>query len=158
MTKLYRLAADSKEYWETWDNEDGTHIVHWGVLGTQGQSKTIKNRLFRKAEKIINEEAEAFKALGFREIDDDDLSILIIEFPVNDMGDTDDLDKRHKLENRMNETLGWTGLGHCDGGSIGSGSMEVCCMVVDFEVAKTAISADLQRTEFANFSRIYLEE
>lgn len=42
-----------------------------------------------------------------------------------------DLKKRTRLEDHLNELLGWTGLGHCDGGSIGSGTLEACCLVVD---------------------------
>ncbi len=57
----------------------------------------------------------------------------------------------------MNETLGWTGLGNCDGGSIGSGTMEVCCFVADFEVAKSVIAANLKGTEFENYTRNYNE-
>ena len=63
----------------------------------------------------------------------------------------------HELEDRMNETLGWTGLGNCDGGSIGSGTMEVCCFVVDFKTAKRVIEEDLKNTRFADYSRIYDE-
>jgi hypothetical protein len=73
------------------------------------------------------------------------------------MGNSEDLDKRHRLQERMDETLGWTGLGHCDGGSIGSGTMEVCNFVVDYEIAKRVIEEDLSGTEFANFTRIYDE-
>lgn len=36
--------------------------------------------------------------------------------------------------------------------------MEVCCPVVDFDVARAVIEADLASTEFARFSRIYQEE
>ena len=68
-----------------------------------------------------------------------------------------DLDKRHKLEDKMNEVLGWTGLGHCDGGSIGSGSMEACCFVVDFDVAKNVIEKILKGTELENYTKIYDE-
>lgn len=70
------------------------------------------------------------------------------------MGTATDLDKRRALEDRMNETLGWTGLGHCDGGSIGLGTMEVCCCVVDFDIARCVIEEDLKGTEFADYSRI----
>lgn len=69
-----------------------------------------------------------------------------------------DLDKRYELQSRMDETLGWTGLGHCDGGSIGSGTMEVCCIVIDYDLAKEVIEADLDKTEFADYKRIYCEE
>ncbi|MFT4668158.1 MAG: hypothetical protein ACI9XB_005138 [Gammaproteobacteria bacterium] len=80
------------------------------------------------------------------------------ECELNRFGSEEDLDKRHRLENRINETLGWTGLGHTDGGSIGSGTMEVGCMVVDFDVAKKVIIEDLKNTEFENFSRIFKME
>lgn len=71
------------------------------------------------------------------------------------MGDAKDIEKRHRLEDRMNETLGWTGLGACDGGSIGSGTMEVCTFFVDFDVAKAVIERDLSGTEFENYTRIF---
>ena len=77
---------------------------------------------------------------------------MLIEYPVDGMGTTKDLDKRHKLEERMNETLGWTGLGNCDGGSMGSGTMEVCCFVVDFKIAKRVIEEDLKSTKFGDYS------
>ncbi len=157
MLKLYRLADGIKEYWETWDNENGTHTVHWGKLGTQGSSKTVKNSLFKKAAKTIQVEIDSLVAQGFRPVDLEQHSILLIEYAIDGMGTTDDLDKRQRLEERMNETLGWTGLGHCDGGSIGSGTMEICNFVVDFETAKKVIEEDLSGTEFSDYTRIYDE-
>ena len=74
------------------------------------------------------------------------------------MGTPKDLDKRHALQSRMDETLGWTGLGQCDCGSIGSGTMEVCCFVVDFETAKSVIERDLQDSEFSDYTRIFDED
>ena len=73
------------------------------------------------------------------------------------MGSEAELEKLHRLEPRLNEALGWRGLGECDGCSIGSGTMEVTCLVVDFERAKDAIERDLAKTEFADYSRIYQE-
>jgi len=83
--------------------------------------------------------------------------ILLIEYKVEGMGNTEDLNKRSKLQERMDQTLGWVGIGHCDGGSMGSGTMEVCCFVVDFEIAKKVIEEDLFDTEFEDFERIYDE-
>jgi hypothetical protein len=74
------------------------------------------------------------------------------------METTAQLDKRHRLEDRLDDTLGWTGLGAVDGGSIGSGTMEVCAFVVDFDLAKKVIEADLAGTEFADYTRIYDEQ
>jgi hypothetical protein len=35
--------------------------------------------------------------------------------------------------------------------------MEVCCYVVDFEIAKRAIASDLKGTEFGDYARIHDE-
>ena len=155
MIKLYRKNSAGIEYWETWENK-GEHTVHRGQAGDRGKSETVRGSFFRSAEKIVEAQIAEKKKEGFQEIDD--LETLMIEYAVEGMGTTEDLDKRHRLEERMNETLGWTGLGNCDGGSIGSGTMEVCCLVVDFIVAAKVVSADLAGTEFSNFTRVYKEE
>lgn len=154
MLKLYRFSDEKKEYWETWDNDNGSHIVHWGELGTRGESKTVKSSLFKKAEDIIQEEIDGLISQGYRPIEDEDHFTLLIEYAVDGMGTGEDVEKRHRLEARMNETLGWMGLGACDGGSIGSGTMEVCNFVVDFGIAKSIIENDLAGTEFSNYTRI----
>ena len=155
MIKLFRRNSDGIEYWETWENK-GEHTVHWGQVGDRGKSETVRGSFFRSAEKTVATLIAEKKNEGFQEIDD--LETLMIEYAVEGIGSTADLDKRHRLEERMNETLGWTGLGNCDGGSIGSGTMEVCCFVVNFDIAAKAVAADLAGTEFANFTRIYNEE
>lgn len=153
MLKLYKFTEAKKEYWETWDNDDGSHTVHWGELGTTGESKEVKGSIFKKPEAIIQKEVDQMVSNGFRPIEDE--YTLLIEYAVEGMGTPEDVDKRHRLQDRMNEILGWSGLGHCDGGSIGSGTMEVCNYVVDFEVAKKVIEIDLKGTEFENYTRIY---
>lgn len=157
MLKLYRFSDTKKEYWETWANEDDTHTVHWGELGLRGTTKIIKSSLSRKAEVVIQKEIDDLISQGFMPIDLDAHSTLLIEYAIEGMGSEVDIDKRHRLEARMNETLGWTGLGYCDGGSIGSGSMEICNFVVDLDVAISVIKNDLVGTEFANYTRIFDE-
>ncbi len=155
MLKLYKITESAKLFWETWQHK-GVHTVHWGELGTKGQSKKLTSTLFKKAEKAIQAEIGDLIEQGYKEIDKE--FTLLIEYSVEGMGSDADIVKRHRLQDRMDETLGWTGLGHCDGGSIGSGTMEVCCFVVDFELAKTVIEADLKGTEFENYTRIYDED
>ncbi|PHR57787.1 MAG: hypothetical protein COA44_04725 [Arcobacter sp.] len=155
MLKLYKLSNEKKEYWETWDNEDGTHTVHWGDLGTTGESKEIKKGFLKSPKKIIQKEIDSMLNNNFQEVEDE--YTLLIEYKIEGMGNTNDIDKRHRLEELMDETLGWTGLGFCDGGSIGSGTMEVCNFVVDFEIAKKVIETHLKDTEFENYTRIFDE-
>ena len=157
MIKLYKRQPDGRlAYHETWVR--GKHITeHWGQVGTQGESRVhpIQSGDERyELERILAMAREG----GFERVDRDRHRRLVVEYVVAGMGTVADLDKRVRLENRLNETLGWTGLGHCDGGSIGSGTMEVCCFVVDFETAKSVVERDLTSTEFSNFSRIYDED
>lgn len=153
MLKLYRFTDTKKEYWETWKNGNNSHTVHWGVLGTQGETKEVKSK---DARSIIQKEIDELVQQGFGPAKEG--YVLLVEFAVDGMGTVKDSEKRHRLEDRMNNTLGWTGLGHCDGGSIGSGTMEVCNFVVDYNLAKTVIESDLKGTEFEDYTRIYCED
>ncbi len=156
MIKLYKDENGIKQYWETWEY-NGIYTVHWGRVGETGETTEIKKSLFNSPKKKISNMIDAKKEEGFKEIQIEDIKILLIEYKIEGMGTESDLNKRQRLEERMNGTLGWTGLGHCDGGSIGSGTMEVCCFVVDFEIAKLVIENDLKVTEFENYTRIFIE-
>jgi predicted DNA-binding WGR domain protein len=155
MVKLYKQIDNQLYYWETWDNDDNSATVHWGVVGQRGQGKEVKSGLFSDFRKEVQKEINRKINEGYSEFEDDKVSFLEIEYVVNGFGTEQDLDKRHRLEERMDEVLGWTGLGHCNGGSIGSGTMEVGCIVVDFEIAKKVIVENLEGTEFENYTRIF---
>lgn len=157
MLKLYKRIDGVLHYWETWDKDDKTGIIHWGIVGEKGDTKEIKSGLLSNFRKVIQKEIDLKMQEGYQTIDDEDNFTLMVEYAIDNMGTSEDIAKRHRLETRLKETLGWRGLGDCDGGSIGSGTMEVCCFVVDFDTAKNTIEQDLKETEFANFTRIYDE-
>ena len=155
MLKLYKLIDNELNYWETWDKDEKTAIIHWGIVGQRGKDKEVKSGLFSNFRKTVQKEIDEMIAEGYTEFDEDNVAFLEVEYKIDGFGTDQDLDKRHKLEDRLNELLGWTGLGHVDGGSIGSGTMEAGCIVVDFDVAKKVIENDLKNTEFGDYSRIY---
>lgn len=161
MIKLFKKIGDKTFYWETWENEK-IHAVHWGQVGKKGETTEYRSYLSGIMPKKVRNLYRAKLDDGYKELEEDasdeNFQVLLIEFKVDGFGSEADLQKRHDLEDRMNETLGWTGLGNCDGGSIGSGTMEVCCFAVDFEIAKKTIEEDLMDTEFSDYTRIYLEE
>lgn len=157
MLKLYKKVDGVTIYWETWDINSDSGVVHWGQLGQQGESKIIKTDLASSFHEKIQNEIDQKIEGGYLPIDENDLTVLLIEFKIDGMGTPMDLEKRTRLQSKMNKTLGWTGLGHCDGGSIGSGTMEVCCMVVDFVIAKEVIAKDLINTEFSDYLTIFDE-
>ena len=152
MLKLYKRIGNELHYWETWDKQ-----VHWGKVGERGKDKEVKSIGGINFREEIQKEVNEKIAEGYAQIEIENHKTLLIEYEIEGMGTEEDLEKRYKLQDRMNETLGWTGLGHCDGGSIGSGTMEVCCFVVDFDIAKEEIENDLIDTEFENYARIFDE-
>jgi hypothetical protein len=156
MFKLYKRIKRVLHYHQAWAH--GAKIAeHWGIVGERGETALHKRNKRQSEKKNIEHVLAKPLAEGFKPIDVDDHATLLIEYPIKGMGTVKDLSKRHALEDRMNETLGWTGLGNCDGGSIGSGTMDVCCLVVDFKIARRVIKEDLQNTTFADYSRIYDE-
>lgn len=152
MTTLYKNIDGKLYYWETWEKNDGTSsIIHFGQVGEEGITETIITK--RVADNIQKLESE-----GYRTVPIEDFQILIIEYEIKvEFGTEQDLQRRYNLQDRLQETLGWRGLGFCDGGSIGTGTMEVCCFVVDFELAKKIVEHDLKNTEYHDYKRIYLE-
>lgn len=155
MLKLYKRINNQLHYWETWDKDEKTALVHWGVVGHEGQNKEVKGGLFSNFRKTIQKEIDEKRKNGYSEFDEDQVSFLEIEYRIDGFGSEQDLDKRHKLEEKMDQVLGWTGLGNAHGGSTGSGTMEVGCLVVDFEIAKKVIETNLKDTEFGDYSRIF---
>jgi hypothetical protein len=156
--KLYRKDGTGRtEYWEYWDAGSGKFTIHWGELGTEGNSKSVGARLLGSGRKTVLAEMQEQLSQGFAAVDEDDHEVLIVEYAVDGMGCPHDLDKRAEVEDRLNELLGWTGLGACDGGSIGSGSMEIACFVVDYDIAERVIRENLAGTDFGDSSRIYRE-
>ena len=67
------------------------------------------------------------------------METLIIQYKVDANGTTDDFDKRVEVEDLMEECLDGTGLGNCDGGDLGSGTMNVFCFVADPDRAQKVI-------------------
>jgi hypothetical protein len=157
MLKLYKRIDGVLHYHEAW-LDDNTINEHWGIAGESGKTKEHLLPNGKSEETAIPDVLRPAIDAGYRPIDIEDHATLLIEYTVDRMGTGDDVKKRYALQDRMNETLGWRGLGACDGGSIGSGTMEVCCFVVDFDVAKHVIAADLAGTEFSDFARIYNED
>lgn len=155
MLKLYKLIDNQLHYWETWDKDEKTAIVHWGIIGQRGQDKKVTSGLFSNFRKTVQKELDEKLKQGYAEFDEEKLAFLEVEYKIDGFGKEQDLDKRHRLEEHLNELLGWTGLGYVDGGSIGSGTMEAGCIVVDFETAKKVIEDNLKGTEFGDYSRIY---
>ena len=155
MNILYKKIDNKLNYWKYWEKDSKTGYIHWGEIGTKGQYKEVKSGIFNNQKNKIEKERERKLNEGYSEFDENKLEFLEIEYLINGLGTMEELDKRHRLENEMDQILSWNGLGGSNGGSIGSGTMEVGCFVVDYEIAKKVIEENLKNTEFENYSRIF---
>lgn len=83
--------------------------------------------------------------------------VLLIEYKIDGLPTDDDFDKRWRLQRFVDRLLTGTGLGECDGGSIGHNIMVVSCFVANFEKARRVLEQALSDTEFSNYTRIVEE-
>jgi hypothetical protein len=137
----------------------GPHIVeHWGVCGDYGETKDHPVSSESDVQRTLQGLENAAYSKGYEPILEGDTDMLVVEYAIEGHGSTEDLDRRYVLEDGFNNLIGWLGLGELDGGSIGSGTMEVALTVVDFDIAKTALERNTIGTDLAGFTRIYREE
>ena len=158
MLKLYKSIDNILHYWETWNKNERSAMVRYGIVGDIGQTKEVKSGLFSNFRKFIEKEIAKKRKDGYNEIDTDDMEWLEIEYVLDDFGTKDELDKRHALEDVLEELLEQRGLGNTNGGSIGSNTMEAGCFVVDYDIAKKVVETHLKGTVYGDYSRIYKKE
>jgi hypothetical protein len=111
MLKLYKRIDNEIHYWETWDEDEKTGVVHWGVVGQRGQDKEIKSGLFTSFRNDIQKEIDKVIADGFQEVDIDEHYTLLIEFKVEGMGTPEDVERESTArQNGQHFRLGrtWT--------------------------------------------------
>ena len=155
MIKLYKGSKGAElHYHEAWA-ADASITEHWGKLGEVGSTREHTLTEADDPTDALEAVLAPVRAAGFAELGDEELALLQIEYRIQGTGNAADLGKRIALEDRMNEVLGWVGLGQCEGGSSGYGTMEVRCLVVDFELARRVIEADLLGSRFDDYSRIF---
>lgn len=157
MEKLYKRIEGALHYHEAWV-DGGVVTEHRGAVGERGSTRQSKVPQGTSEEDAIAAVLKPAREAGYAAIDMKDHARLIVEYKVNGFGTEVDLRKRYALQDKLDQITGWTGLGHCDGGSIGSDAMEACCFVVDFEIAKRVVAAALVTTQFADYARIYDED
>lgn len=155
--KHYGKREGSLQYREAWFANDTTIQEHWGVCGKRGETRSHAHQSDAEARERYMRLKRAGREEGFCPIPLSKHAKLVVEFHITEMGTPSDADRRHALEDFLDDLIGWLGLGHLDGGSTGSGTMEAMCLVVDFQIAKTAVEEALRNSPFSDFARIYRE-
>jgi hypothetical protein len=156
LKKLYKFESDKVSYWEAWE-ADGEITIHWGELGDRGVIRITPLKRGQSAKELIEQEAKKYRAEGYHELKEGEEVTLLVQYEVNGWGTAEDLEKRHAVENLLNEGLGWTGNGNCDGGDIGSGTMNVCSLVVNPYLASNTIIEELRKNSLLEGAVIAIE-
>ncbi len=155
--RLFRRDQSGLHFYEAFPH-NGQIAEHEGRCGIGGDNRFHDYKTPGEAAKIVTRLKSEAKTRGFRAIPHSRQKRLIVEYPVTaNFADASEVDVRHALEDFLDDWTGRLGLGHCDGGSSGQGTMEVCCFVVDFDLAKTALEPVLADSDFKAYNRIYLE-
>ena len=145
-------------YHEAWVEPQHRRIVeHWGYVGDAGETTTYSVHIFGSLEKQFAGVLEGARELGFQELPESAYAILIVEFALTDEGSVADQDKQEDVSDALTEKLGWLGLGYCEEGRVTGDSIEICCRVLNVELAKPIIAEALDGSVFADYSRIYQE-
>lgn len=147
--KLYRRREGFLDYHEAWIGPDEV-VEHWGMCGQRGEIRRHAVGAESNAFAVLRRLNGEARAKGFKPIPLTRHGGLIVERPIDGFGSPDDLQRRHELQAFLDETLGWLGLGHCDGGSTGSGSMEAYCLVVDGPRALELLNRELASSAFSD--------
>src|SRR5262249_54416013 len=73
---------------------------------------------------------------------------LVVQYKLEGWGSEADLDKRHWLEDLLDEALRSANNGWCDGGDIGSGTMNIFLLdITDSDLAATSVVNALRNAE-----------
>ena len=147
MIKLYKNSDGKLLYWETWSNESSI-TLHEGVVGDTGKSFERKLKKDETISALIETLARQKNKEGFSSIPIEEHFTIIISYKIDGWGSKEDLKKRHAIQGIMDESLGWSGNGHCDGGDIGSGEMAIYNYVVDPKQGKIAIEKALKKNGY----------
>ncbi len=157
MLKLYKKNETNTQYWEAWERE-GSVVIHTGVLGDEGEVEQIELADGEDINEIIAAESLDVLSEGYAEVSSDDHGHLILQYKMKGpWAEESAVEKRHAVEDMIDQCLGWTGNGHCDGGDIGSGTVNIFSFVVDPAIAKKTILALLQEEKLLDGATLALQ-
>jgi predicted DNA-binding WGR domain protein len=151
--RLYKSEGGGLQYHEAWIS--GAKIMeHWGRVGDRGEIRIHDLATGRNDDMALRRILEPVIARGFSEARDDEWSRLTVTMSSCGGDSILQVAKRHAVEDRLDQVLGWTGLGWCDGGSTGSDGADVDCTVINCDIAEIVVKDDLKDTDVGTESRI----
>ncbi|MDA2175392.1 hypothetical protein [Bacillus cereus] len=154
MIKLIKQEKDKLLYWEVWEEDKKTLIVHCGCVGDTGEMYEIELYPFQRVEKEMKELADEHLADGYKVLDEEELIEFVLQYDYTENQLEEALEKRNQVQEIMDEALGWSGNGHCDGGDIGSGTINIFNFVIEVDKALQTTLEELENQRFLDGVKI----
>lgn len=152
--KLYRHRKTKLEF---------AYAIRFGdqILEQNGPVGEIASRVFVDASLLseVKSRVEQLRQEGFVELKDfGDVYLATLGAKVEDQfASSDELSLRNALGDELDEFLADTGLGSICGASTGEGRMEVDLLLVDYQLAESAIRDFVEGTKYKGFNDLKIE-
>ncbi|MFL0200509.1 DUF2716 domain-containing protein [Exiguobacterium acetylicum] len=117
-------------------------VQHQGIVGAWVRAEDVKQMRVSRFKRLgvqILQLVEEFERQGYRELNETDYTELVVQFPYDEGQAEAALERRHMMEEMIDEGLLHTGNGYCEGGDIGSGTTNIFYHVLDVEAAVSLI-------------------
>lgn len=144
--KLHKKASDTEIlYWEVWNENEQTAVMHWGKLGHEGDKKEVKASNNKDLKAAVNKEINKFIADGYEDVPYENYFLMVLTFEMDSIGEAEDLDRMEDLRGIITEALGWTGNGNCDDGEIQEDKTILYADVLNPDIALQSIKATFKK-------------
>ncbi len=141
--RMVYVDGSSILYRETWF--DGTNIfIHEGRVGDRGKTRKVSADISLARTLVRSFQAQAERDAYFL-VNPEFLTDITITLKTEGFGSADQLNIRHRLEDELDEILGWSGNGRCTGGDAGGGSLQIHCEAIVPHLAIASIQTVLKK-------------
>ncbi len=153
MIKLYKREKDnSLRYAEYWI-DDIEIILHTGKVGRKGKvEKYFLGKDFNSEKSFVSFFLKKYEPQNYKRITDEEICYIAVQFPMKSLkGNKRDHWLKDKVQEYLNDWLGWVGLGNVEGFDMGelinypkTYALTIFCEVVDEERGIKAIKSCLR--------------
>jgi len=147
LIRLLKKGEKEWGFWEAWyEEKEALYAVHVGTVGEKGgQYSVLSDQAAGNNLQALQEWINEMKEEGYVEVTKEDLQPLHVQFfHLN----AEDVETRYRIEQILDECLGTTGNGHCDGGDDSRGGLVFICRVLQIDQAVVDVRQALRETSF----------
>lgn len=136
-------------------------VQHQGIVGAWVKAENVKQMRVSRFKRLgvqILRLVEKFERQGYRELNETDYTELVVQFSYEKDQEETALERRHMMEEVINDGLLHTGNGYCEGGDVGSGTTNIFYHVLDVKTAITLIFEEMKARDVQDEPKIAVQE